>query len=36
MPLFTVDSRPIHPYGAWELNEFLTDETIYIGAAATW
>jgi len=32
MPLFKSDSRPIHPYRvAWELNEFLTDETIYIG-----
>ncbi|HEY4039689.1 MAG TPA: thiamine pyrophosphate-binding protein, partial [Burkholderiaceae bacterium] len=32
MPLFKSDSRPIHPYRvAWELNEFLSDETIYIG-----
>jgi len=32
MPLFKSDNRPIHPYRvAWELNEFLTDETIYIG-----
>ncbi len=32
MPLFTSDSHPIHPYRvAWELNEFLTDDTIYIG-----
>ena len=32
MPLFRSDSRPIHPYRvAWELNEFLTDDTIYIG-----
>src|SRR6201998_232029 len=32
MPLFKSDSRPIHPYRvAWELNEFLTDDTIYIG-----
>jgi acetolactate synthase-1/2/3 large subunit len=32
MPLFKSNSVPIHPYRvAWELNEFLTDETIYIG-----
>ena len=32
MPLFKSDSRPIHPYRvAYELNEFLTDNTIYIG-----
>jgi thiamine pyrophosphate-dependent acetolactate synthase large subunit-like protein len=32
MPLFKSDSRPIHPYRvAWELNEFLTDDTVYIG-----
>jgi acetolactate synthase I/II/III large subunit len=32
MPLFKSDSSPIHPYrGAWEINEFLTDDTIYIG-----
>ena len=32
MPLFKSDSRPIHPYRvAWELNEFLGDDTIYIG-----
>jgi acetolactate synthase I/II/III large subunit len=32
MPLFRSASRPIHPYRvAWELNEFLTDDTIYIG-----
>jgi acetolactate synthase-1/2/3 large subunit len=32
MPLFRSDSRPIHPYRvAWELNEFLADDTIYIG-----
>ena len=32
MPMFTSDSVPIHPYRvAWELNEFLTDDTIYIG-----
>src|SRR5215472_1878058 len=32
MPLFTSNSTPIHPYRvAWELNEFLADDTIYIG-----
>jgi acetolactate synthase-1/2/3 large subunit len=32
MPLFHSDSNPIHPYRvAWELNEFLTEETVYIG-----
>jgi acetolactate synthase-1/2/3 large subunit len=32
MPLFLSDSAPIHPYRvAWEINEFLTDDTIYIG-----
>ncbi|MDH3688552.1 MAG: thiamine pyrophosphate-binding protein [Gammaproteobacteria bacterium] len=32
MPLFNSDASPIHPYRvAWELNEFLTDDTIYIG-----
>ncbi|HVL59771.1 MAG TPA: thiamine pyrophosphate-binding protein [Burkholderiaceae bacterium] len=32
MPLFRSDSTPIHPYRvAYELNEFLTDDTIYIG-----
>ena len=32
MPLFLSDSKPIHPYRvAWEINEFLTDDTIYIG-----
>ncbi|HUZ73368.1 MAG TPA: thiamine pyrophosphate-binding protein [Stellaceae bacterium] len=32
MPLFRSDSTPIHPYRvAWELNEFLTEDTIYIG-----
>lgn len=32
MPMFKSDSVPIHPYRvAWELNEFLTDDTIYIG-----
>ncbi|MHB1301873.1 MAG: thiamine pyrophosphate-binding protein [Acidiphilium sp.] len=32
MPLFKSDQSPIHPYRvAWELNEFLNDDTIYIG-----
>ncbi|MCP4330205.1 MAG: thiamine pyrophosphate-binding protein [Alphaproteobacteria bacterium] len=32
MPLFLSDSSPIHPYRvAWEINEFLTDNTVYIG-----
>jgi acetolactate synthase-1/2/3 large subunit len=32
MPLFKSNSVPIHPYRvAWELNEFLGDDTIYIG-----
>jgi len=32
MPLFKSDNNPIHPYRvAWEINEFLTDNTIYIG-----
>jgi acetolactate synthase-1/2/3 large subunit len=32
MPLFKSNSVPIHPYRvAWELNEFLADDTIYIG-----
>ena len=32
MPLFQSDNDPIHPYRvAWELNEFLTEDTIYIG-----
>lgn len=32
MPLFTSDRDPIHPYRlAWEINEFLGDDTIYIG-----
>lgn len=32
MPLFKSNNRPIHPYRlAWELNEFLADDTIYIG-----
>ena len=32
MPLFRSDQTPIHPYRvAWEINEFLSDDTIYIG-----
>ena len=32
MPLFKSENTPIHPYRvAYELNEFLTDDTIYIG-----
>ncbi|MBT5263865.1 MAG: thiamine pyrophosphate-binding protein [Rhodospirillaceae bacterium] len=32
MPLFLSDQSPIHPYRvAWEINEFLTDDTVYIG-----
>ena len=32
MPMFLSDSSPIHPYRvAWEINEFLTGDTIYIG-----
>jgi acetolactate synthase-1/2/3 large subunit len=32
MPLFRSDNDPIHPYRvAWELNEFLTEDTVYIG-----
>ena len=32
MPLFKSDNNPIHPYRvAWELNEFLTEDTVYIG-----
>lgn len=32
MPLFLSDRQPIHPYRvAWELNEFLTEDTIYVG-----
>jgi acetolactate synthase-1/2/3 large subunit len=32
MPLFRSDNDPIHPYRvAWELNEFLAEDTIYIG-----
>ena len=32
MPAFQSDSNPIHPYRlAWEINEFLGEDTIYIG-----
>jgi acetolactate synthase-1/2/3 large subunit len=32
MPMFTTDQNPIHPYRlAWEINEFLGEDTIYIG-----
>jgi len=32
MPMFKSEESPIHPYRlAWEINEFLTEETIYIG-----
>ncbi|MDE0806549.1 MAG: thiamine pyrophosphate-binding protein [Longimicrobiales bacterium] len=32
MSLFKSDAKPINPYRvAWELNEFLTEDTIYIG-----
>ena len=32
MPLFRSDNSPIHPYRlAWEINEFLEEDTIYIG-----
>lgn len=32
MPLFRSDNTPIHPYRvAYELNEFLSDDTVYIG-----
>ena len=32
MSMFLSDSSPIHPYRvAWEINEFLTEDTIYIG-----
>lgn len=32
MPLFTSDAMPITPYRvAWEINEFLGDDTIYVG-----
>ena len=32
MPMFTTDQNPIHPYRlAYEINEFLGEDTIYIG-----
>ncbi len=32
MPMFMSDGSPINPYRvAWEINEFLTEDTIYIG-----
>ena len=32
MPMFLNDASPIHPYRlAWEINEFLAEDTIYIG-----
>ncbi len=32
MPMFLTDQSPIHPYRlAWGINEFLGDDTIYIG-----
>jgi thiamine pyrophosphate-dependent acetolactate synthase large subunit-like protein len=32
MPLFRSNSHPIHPYRvAWEINEFLSEDTVYIG-----
>jgi acetolactate synthase I/II/III large subunit len=32
MPLFKSNSQPIHPYRvAWELNQFLGDDSVYIG-----
>jgi acetolactate synthase-1/2/3 large subunit len=32
MPMFLSDSAPIHPYRvAWEINEFLGEDTVYIG-----
>ena len=32
MPMFLNDASPIHPYRlAWEINEFLGEDTIYIG-----
>ena len=32
MPMFKSEESPIHPYRlAWEINEFLTEETIYVG-----
>src|SRR5580698_9125439 len=35
MPLFKSNSTPIHPYRvAYELNEFLSDDTVYVAAIA--
>ena len=32
MPMFKSEESPIHPYRlAWEINDFLTEDTIYIG-----
>ncbi len=32
IPMFKSEESPIHPYRlAWEINEFLTEDTIYIG-----
>ena len=32
MPMFTTDQNPIHPYRlAYEINEFLGEDTIYVG-----
>jgi len=32
LPMFTTDQNPIHPYRlAYEINEFLGDDTIYVG-----
>ena len=32
MPMFKSDNMPINPYRvAWEINEFLSEDTIYIG-----
>jgi acetolactate synthase-1/2/3 large subunit len=32
MPMFTSEQTPIHPYRvAYEINEFLTEDTIYVG-----
>ena len=32
LPLFTSNQTPIHPYRlAWDMNEFLNEDTIYIG-----
>lgn len=35
MPCFRSDVSPIHPYRvAWEMNHFLSDETVYVGDSA--